>query len=150
MDQLSFSAARLVAAAGLCGVGFFAAQQAVAQAGGTALRLEMPLLAAVLGAVIGWGSVGARAGRGWSFGLTAGLTGGGVLMAAALAIEASAQMFRNAMRNRYDGAGEALADVFVIALERARELFSWEALGVLLIGGAAVGLLTELSARRWS
>lgn len=102
-----------------------------------------------LGLVVGWVVMGRRAGRGTTAAINNGLTGVSVLMLWGLGLHASSEMFRLAMRNRYDGALEALSAIFQIALEYGT-MIAIPSIGIVLLIGAVVsGLLTEFVKIRW-
>jgi hypothetical protein len=104
---------------------------------------------AFIGICVGWVFMGRRAGRGLVPGINNGLTGAAVLVIWALAVHSSYEMFRLAMRNRYDGAMEALTSIFVIASEFGVMIAVPSFLLAALAGALVVGLATEFAASRW-
>ena len=50
---------------------------------------------------------------------------------------------------RYDGALEAIVDVFQTMAKRSEALLSLGVFGTILLGGIIGGLLTENAGRRW-
>ncbi len=103
-----------------------------------------------LGLLAGWFIMGPRAGRGTTAGINNGLTGVLVLMLWGIGAQAVFEMVRLAMRNRYDGAFEALVAVFTIGAEYA-VLVATAPIGIALIVSAVIsGLLTEFAGKRWS
>jgi len=104
---------------------------------------------AFIGLCVGWVVMGPRAGRGTVPGINNGLTGTAVLVIWALTVHSSLEMFRLAMRNRYDGAMEALTSIFLIASEFALMIAVPAVILTAVAGAVAVGLATEFAARRW-
>ncbi|MFW8592932.1 TrgA family protein [Cribrihabitans neustonicus] len=102
-----------------------------------------------LGLVCGWVVMGKRAGRGLVPAINNGLTGMAVMVLWALFIQGAWEMFRLAMRHRYDGPFEALSQIFVIALDYFFVIAVPAVLLTLVIGGVMAGLATENASRRW-
>lgn len=103
----------------------------------------------VLGALVGWKVVGSRAGRGTTSAINAGLTAPVVLVFWALFVQACNEMTRLAMRNRFDGAFEALVSIFEIGAEWALLISTVAVWATLLVGGMIVGLASEFAWRTW-
>lgn len=104
---------------------------------------------AVVGLAVGWRVVGPRAGRGTVPAINNGITGTAVLFIWALGIHASYEMFRLAMRNRYDGPMEALTNIFIIASEFGYTIATAPVLIAALIGAVITGLLAETAKKLW-
>lgn len=104
---------------------------------------------AVLGIAIGWRVVGSRTGRGWVAGINAGLTGVVALMFWAIFVQACNEMVRLAMRNRFDGAFEALTAIFKIGTEWFVMILTVPIIASFLVGAVIVGLVAEAAAQRW-
>ncbi len=103
----------------------------------------------ILGLLAGWFVMGRRAGRGTTAAINNGLAGVFVLMLWGIAVQSCVEMFRLAMRNRYDGAFEALAAIFEIGAEYA-VIIATVPIGIaLLISAVVSGLLTEFAGNRW-
>lgn len=102
-----------------------------------------------LGLLSGWIFMGRRVGRGVVAGVNNGLTGMAVMVLWALFVQGAWEMFRLAMRHRYDGPFEALSAIFVIALEYFFVIAVPGVMLTLVVGGMLVGLVTENAARRW-
>ena len=103
----------------------------------------------VLGLLVGWFAMGKRAGRGTTAAINNGLTGVFLLMLWGIGVQATNEMVRLAMRNRYDGALEALTAIFEIGAEYAL-IVATVPIGIaLLIGAVVSGLLTEFAGNRW-
>ncbi|WP_299145485.1 TrgA family protein [uncultured Tateyamaria sp.] len=103
----------------------------------------------LVGILTGWFVVGGRAGRGIVSAVNVGLTGPVVMVFWALFIQSCNEMVRIAMKNRYDGAFEALVAVFEIGAEWALLMTTIPVWATLLAGGVVVGLLTEYAWRTW-
>lgn len=103
----------------------------------------------ILGVICGWRVIGSRAGRGIVPAINNGITGTAVMVFWALFIQGSYEMFRLAMRNRYDGPFEALSAVFVIGLDYAIVIAVPLVIATLLAGGVASGLAAERASRIW-
>ncbi|CAM3662808.1 TrgA family protein [Phaeobacter inhibens] len=102
-----------------------------------------------LGAVIGWAWVGRHVGLGVVNAINNGLTGVGLLVLWGLFLQGAWEMFRLAMRNRYDDPFEALSAIFVIGLDFFFVMAVPHVLLALVIGGILAGLVTENAAARW-
>ncbi|MBO9445294.1 TrgA family protein [Ruegeria sp. R14_0] len=102
-----------------------------------------------IGVVCGWWIMGKRAGRGWTAGINNGLTGIAALVFWGLFVQGVYEMFRLAMRHRFDGPFEALIAIFEIGVEYGRQLIVPEILWTLAIGALVAGLATEEAQRRW-
>ncbi|SDD80899.1 TrgA family protein [Ruegeria marina] len=102
-----------------------------------------------LGLLCGWFVMGTRAGRGISAGITNGLTGMAALVFWALFVQGSYEMFRLAMRNRYDGPFEAVLAIFEKGVEFGAVLLAPNIIWTLLAGAVICGLMTEVAWRRW-
>ncbi|WP_339766525.1 TrgA family protein [uncultured Pseudosulfitobacter sp.] len=103
----------------------------------------------VLGALVGWVVMGSRAGRGVTSAINNGLTGVMVFVLWGLLIQATNEMVRLAMRNRYDGPLEAVVDVFKIGAEYGLILLVPVVIGTLIVGAVLSGLATEVAWRKW-
>ena len=102
-----------------------------------------------LGLLCGWIFMGRRAGRGLVPAINNGLTGMAVMVLWALFVQGTWEMIRLAMRQRYDGPFEALAAIFVIALDYFFVIAVPAVLVPLVAGGVLAGFATENAARRW-
>ncbi len=105
---------------------------------------------AFIGFCVGWVAMGSRAGRGTVPGINNGFTGIAVLLFWALASHSTYEMFRQAMRNRYDGPLEAFTAIFLIASEFGVTIATLPVISAAVAGAIIVGLLTEFAASRWS
>ena len=104
---------------------------------------------ALIGALVGWFTVGTRSGRGWVSGVNAGLTGSAMLVVWGLLVQATNEMTRLALRRRYDDAFEAVISIFQMGAEWGILMFTTPIVITLVVGGAFTGLMTEMAARRW-
>jgi hypothetical protein len=102
-----------------------------------------------LGLLVGWISMGSRAGRGVSAAITNGITGVFLLTLWALFLQACNEMTRLAMKNNYDGPFEAIAAVFQIGAEWGLILLNGPILAMMAIGAFVSGILTEYAWRTW-
>lgn len=104
----------------------------------------------VLGLVIGWTVMGSRVGGDTTAAaINNGLAGVFVLMLWGIGVQSAYEMFRLAMRNRYDDPFEALVAIFQIAAEYG-VIIATVPIGIALVVGAAIsGLLTEFARNRW-
>ncbi|MFS4583161.1 TrgA family protein [Phaeobacter sp. C3_T13_0] len=102
-----------------------------------------------LGAAVGWVWVGRHVGRGLVNAVNNGLTGAALLVLWGLFLQGAWEMFRLAMRNRYDDPFEALSAIFVIGLDFFFVMAVPHVFLALIIGGIFSGLMTENAAKRW-
>jgi len=103
-----------------------------------------------LGIVCGWTIMGRRAGRGVTAAINNGLTGMAAMVFWALFVQGVYEMFRLAMRNRFDGPIEALAAIFTIALDYGWSLLVPNIIVTLLVGGVLAGLAADFAKKRWN
>lgn len=103
----------------------------------------------VLGVAVGWIIMGPRVGRGTTAAINNGLTGVFMLMLWGIGVQACNEMVRLAMRNRYDGAFEAIVAVFQIGAEYATEIATVPIGIALIVGAVLAGLITEYAGRTW-
>jgi hypothetical protein len=108
------------------------------------------LINLVLAFVVGWQVIGSRAGRGMAAAINNDLTGGIMLFLWVSLAHASIEMFERSMRNRYDGAFEALAAMFQLMAENAVLVATPLILGTLVVGSALSGFAAEFTAKRAS
>lgn len=103
----------------------------------------------VLGLAVGWRWIGARAGRGWTSAVNIGFTGGFILVFWGLFVQATNEMVRLAMKNRYDGAFDALIAIFEIGTEWGILIATVPVLSVVAAGGILTGIAAEVAWRIW-
>lgn len=104
----------------------------------------------LIGWICGWKIMGKRAGRGWTAGINNGLTGVAALVFWGLFVQGTYEMFRLAMRHRFDGPFEALLAIFQLSVEYGKQLLAPEIILTLLIGAVVTGLAVEQASRRWN
>ncbi|WP_333816842.1 TrgA family protein [Tabrizicola sp.] len=141
--------AKMMAAASFAVVGwvmanYYAMNMPDAAAGG-----PMREAAALVGAIIGWKVMGPTVGRGYVEAAGAGIKTAVILAVAALFLLAMREMLDNSVKMRYDGALDAITDVFQLMAQRSRALLSLGVFGTILFGGIIAGLLSENAGRRW-
>lgn len=105
--------------------------------------------AAIIGALVGWKVMGPSVGKGYVEAAGAGVKTAVVLAVVALFLLALKEMLDNSVKMRYDGALDAILDVFETAVKRSQALASLGVFATLLIGGIVGGILTENAGRRW-
>ncbi|MBN8632660.1 MAG: TrgA family protein [Rhodobacterales bacterium] len=105
--------------------------------------------AAAVGAIVGWRVMGPAVGKGYVEAAGSGIKTAVVLAVSALFLLALREMLVNSMKMRYDGALDAILDVFQMMAQRSQALLSLGVFGTILLGGIIAGLLTEKAGRRW-
>ncbi len=106
-------------------------------------------IAAVVGLVVGWKVCGGRAGRGYNPAIGIGLTCSFVIGFCMLFVVAFNQMFTNAMRLQYDGAMDALVNIFQQMLEFSVLFYDIPFIATLVIGGVVCAWVTEFFGQRF-
>ena len=102
-----------------------------------------------LGVLCGWIIMGKRAGRGITPAINNGVTGVLSLLFWRLFVQGAYEMFRQAMRNRFDGPFEALGAIFTIGFDYGLTIMVPSIIWTLLVGGVLAGLATEYAWRQW-
>ncbi|WP_164658928.1 TrgA family protein [Tropicibacter sp. Alg240-R139] len=102
-----------------------------------------------LGVLCGWVVMGKRAGRGITPAINNGVTGVLALLFWGLFVQGAYEMFRQAMRNRFDGPFEALGAIFTIGFDYGLTIMVPSIIWTLLVGGVLAGLATEFAWRQW-
>ena len=143
------SASRLVAAICLVAIAFLVSSMIIENGEEGKDYGYFTIVNIALGWICGWKIMGKRAGRGWTAGINNGLTGVASLVFWALFVQGCYEMFRLAMRHRYDGPFEALLAIFKIGLDYGQLLLVPEILVTLGVGAVVAGLATEEASRRW-
>ncbi len=144
---------RLIAAVYFAGLGYFIA---------VAFRGVMPegtqfgqfnLLCLAIGMITGWRVMGRIVGKGYGRAPGSGVRTSITFVAWALLVCSIILMVRKAFGKRYgDSPLAAIVDVFALALQNGVRMFDPqvpEILGLILIGGALGGLLSEWAKRKW-
>ena len=144
------TAAKLVAAIVLGLLGYGVAHLVAAYLPPEVLAGKLRPVSAALGALIGWRFLGRRVGGGMQTAYGLGLSAAVALLLAALFVFSFAEMIRRSLRKSYSGPFEGLQDVIQIALDNTAYLAHPDVIGALVLGGVTVGILAELTSRRWS
>lgn len=143
------SASRLVAALCLAVVAFLVSSMIIANGEEGKSYGYFTVVNMALGVACGWKIMGKRTGKGWTAAVNNGLTGIASLVFWGLFVQGTYEMFRLAMRHRYDGPFEALTAIFKISVGYGEQLLAPEILWTLAIGALIAGLATEEASRRW-
>jgi len=107
-------------------------------------------IAAAMGVICGWRTMGRRVGRGYGEALSSGVRTSATLTFWLVLGFSINEMVYRATKLRYGGSPmEAVLAVFELMLYYARLMLTPEVLGTLLVGGLIGGLLAEWSSRRW-
>lgn len=102
-----------------------------------------------IGLICGWVIMGSRAGDGLTAAINNGMTGVAALVFWGLFVQGSYAMFRQALRNRYDGPFEAISAIFRIGLDYGAVLLVPKITASLVIGAVLAGLASEYAKRQW-
>lgn len=103
----------------------------------------------LLGVIVGWMSMGKRAGFGFVPAINNGVTGILSLIIVSLFIQGVNEMLRLALRQRYESPFEAVLSIVTIGFEFAIEISTIEFWATALVGGVVAGLVVEAIWRRW-
>lgn len=103
----------------------------------------------IIGLLVGWKLMGPRAGGGITPGITLGITSVVVMVFWALFVQGCYEMFRLAMRNRYDGPFEAIIAIFEIGFEYALLIAQPNIIATLAFGALFTGVMIEYISRIW-
>ncbi len=141
--------AKLMAAASFAVVGWVLANYYAMNMPDAGAAGPMREAAAVVGAIIGWKVMGPSVGKGYIEAAGSGIKTAVVLAVAALFLLAMREMLDNSVKMRYEGALEAILDVFQTMARRSEALLSMGVFGTILFGGILGGILTENAGRRW-
>lgn len=144
------TAARAIAAIGVAGVGAWAAWQSIGHLDATVRHPWFITICALSGIVLGWATVGTEVGRGWYTAIRAGLRAGMYLALVGLGYLGVVMMIARSMRRLYHTPLDALIDVFGQAFKIGEQLFTFDVISVLFLGGIVSGILAEWANRRWS
>ena len=99
--------------------------------------------------LVGWITIGTRAGRGASAAISNGVTGVVAALFWCLAVQSANMMVDRAFDRRYDSMLEAVAAVFELIVENAALLVDANFILTLVAGAVIVGYLTEVVSRHW-
>lgn len=143
------TAAKLIGAVLFAALAWFVSEQIKDVLGRSAgLGLLSPINA-LLGAIMGWRVMGARAGDGFVASIGYGLTTVFAITFWAILVWSSYQMFNLAVRGRYTGPGDALGGLGDIMLENSALIVTPAVVGSAVIGGLVCGVVTEYFSHRW-
>ncbi|MBR9649719.1 TrgA family protein [Thalassovita aquimarina] len=104
---------------------------------------------AALGFVVGWRSIGAKAGEGLFMAISNGITGVAVLIFFGLFFHSLYEMLHLSMRRMYDHPLAGIEDMFRIGAEFGAVLLDPLVAGTLIAGGIAVAIIAELVNSIW-
>ncbi|WP_224814689.1 TrgA family protein [Hasllibacter sp. MH4015] len=141
--------AKLVGGIVFMAVGWFAALQVILTMPEGTPATYFPHTIAAIGLWQGWMVMGNRAGAGIGSGIANGIRTSAQIAFFGLMLFALRTMFIRSSDLRYDSPGEATVDALNLFLEYFLQMLTVEIWGVLLIGGAVGGLVTELAAKAW-
>lgn len=105
--------------------------------------------AAFVSLIIGWRICGRAAGQGFNSAVASGITCAGTMAFILIFVLAFNQMISNAMRLRYDGPMDAVANVFALMMEFGEYFYDWGLIATLFIGGVVCALITEYFGKRF-
>jgi hypothetical protein len=141
--------AKAMAAISFAVVGFITALAYIPNMPEAGRAGSLPMMVAVLGAIVGWRVMGTSVGKGYFRAIGSGWKTIVVLVFFALLFSAIYEMLQLSVRMRYDGPLDAILDVFQRMMDRSVPLLTVPVLGAMVIGGAIAGMLTENASRRW-
>lgn len=104
---------------------------------------------ALMGFLVGWTFLGRRAGQGFVNAVSFGLTAAALTVFWALFVHSTWLMLENALDRTYGDALEAIVGVFELLVRNAAFMSSWTVWALLLGGGVAIAIVTELTVRRF-
>ena len=105
---------------------------------------------ALIGVFSGWIMSGRNAGRGIYAGIGFGLTTVGLIVFWGLFIFAGEEALSRSLAVRYDGPIQAISDMVGLMMEYALIMAKTDVLVWLLVSAVFGGVMTELSARKWT
>lgn len=143
------TAAKLMAAVSFAVVGWILANYYVINVPDISAMGPIRTGGALAGVFVGWSVMGNSVGQGYVEAAGSGLKTSVLLVVVALFLIGMSEMLTNSVKMRYDGALDAILDVFQTMAKRSNGLFSLGIIGTILIGGIAGGMLTEYAGRRW-
>ena len=143
------NAAKLIAALGLAALGWLVSDMIKPLVPFSVDFGWFNYVNAAIGVLVGWLFLGPRVGQGITSAINNGLTGIVVLVFWGVFVQGAYEMWRQALRNRYDGPFEAIGAIIRIGLKDGAVLLAPHIIATLLIGGVLAGLATEFAWRRW-
>ncbi|MBP9185031.1 MAG: TrgA family protein [Fuscovulum sp.] len=143
------TAAKLVAAVCFALVGWLAANAHIPALGESATFGLFREITALIGVIVGWGTMGRLVGQGYGEAVGSGLRTAVTLAFFALLGFSTYQMVQESTKMVYDGPMDAVLGIFEFMMDNGRKMLTPGVLGILGIGGAVAGLLSEWASRRW-
>ncbi|WP_040544868.1 TrgA family protein [Salipiger bermudensis] len=143
------TAARLIAALCMAGAAYFTSEYAKGLFDEVQNFGVFSYINTAIGFLCGWIIIGPRAGRGMSAAISHCITGAAALVFWCLMLYSLKQMWDLALRRRYDGAMEAAAGVFEIAIVYGERLLNTGFFMMLIIGALVTAVLSETASRHW-
>lgn len=143
------TAAKLIAALALAGVGFLAAGAVVPYLPEGTRPGYLWAIAAAAGVLIGWRMLGPDARGTLMTSVSAGLRCAAIMTLVVLFIVSFIEMIERSLQKLYDGPMHALQSLFGLMLDYGSLILNPNVAGVLLVGGMLSGWLAHWSARRW-
>lgn len=110
---------------------------------------DFVLVSVGLGFVIGWLIMGPNIGSSIMGAFWRGISTSVWLLVWSLIVFSMIEMIDRSLDKRYDHPVEALTSAIEIGIYFFKIALSVEVIGILAVGGALAGILTELSHRRW-
>lgn len=104
---------------------------------------------ALIGAIVGWRVMGPAVGKGYLEAAGSGIKTAVLVVFFALLLFSLYEMLMNSVKMRYDGAFDAITDVFTTMARRSQALFSVGVLVSMIVGGIVAGIISENVGRRW-
>ena len=141
--------AKLIAAVCFAIIGWLAAEAYIPQLPEDTRTGYFREIMAALGFVLGWLTLGPSVGRGYGDAASMGVRTSFLLVFWGLLGFAIYFMVHRSTRMIYDNAGVAALDVPMLMLQYGGLMGSVPLIGILLVGGAIGGVLTEFAGRRW-
>lgn len=106
-------------------------------------------VSAVLGAIVGWVHLGARAGKSLTDAVNNGITAVVLLVLFGLFVFGSYEMILNALDHSYNTMMQALRGILAIGVDYGQYLVNLRVIITLVVGAVFSGLITEYASRRW-
>lgn len=106
--------------------------------------------ALIIGLLSGWLMMGRMAGRGYGNAIGNGISTGVAIAFLMLLLWSGVEMIERSTKMRYDGPMEAVLGGLALMVEYGKLMGDAQLLGVVVIGSAVAGWVTEAVARRWS
>lgn len=94
---------------------------------------------ALIGAIVGWRVMGPAVGKGYLEAAGSGIKTAVLVVFFALLLFSLYEMLMNSVKMRYDGAFDAITDVFTTMARRSQALFSVGVLVSMIVGGIVAG-----------